>query len=142
VSAVTSPEVLEALRGLQRDDGTILPADVVEHARPESSPLHRFFEWDDSAAAAEYRIAQARRLLRVTVTILPTEDRAGIPTRAFVSLTTEKGYRPTEAVLVHSDHRAQLLSDAMREAQAFARKYRHLQEMASVVAAIDRIAEA
>jgi hypothetical protein len=37
---------------------------VVEAARDPNSPLHSAFTWDDAEAAEQYRLAQARVLLR------------------------------------------------------------------------------
>lgn len=38
--------------------------DVVDAARPEGSPLHRYFEWDDRRAAEGFRQLQAGRMTR------------------------------------------------------------------------------
>lgn len=46
----------------------LVPADVVEEARPKRAALHRCFEWDDAIAGQNYRVIQARHLIRsVTV---------------------------------------------------------------------------
>lgn len=45
-------------------NGEITPEQVVEDARPVDSPLHPYFEWNDSLAAHNWRIEQARRLLQ------------------------------------------------------------------------------
>lgn len=37
--------------------------DVVEIARPKNSPIHDYFEWDDTIAAERYRIRQAQQLV-------------------------------------------------------------------------------
>ena len=62
----------EALVALVERDGT--PASVLDEARDEASPLHTHFEWDDSEAAEQYRLVQARGLIRrykVTVEVKP-----------------------------------------------------------------------
>lgn len=40
------------------------PHDVVEAASHPGSPLNPFFQWDDTKAAAEYRLSQARNLIQ------------------------------------------------------------------------------
>ena len=40
--------------------GDVTPEQLVEYARPRTSPIHAMFEWDDSAAAEKYRFWQAR----------------------------------------------------------------------------------
>jgi hypothetical protein len=48
---------------LGRELGAITADDVVEDARNPSSPLHKYFQWDDKIAADNWRRAQARILL-------------------------------------------------------------------------------
>jgi len=55
--------ITQELKSLERD-GKLYPADVVNAARSPSSPLHPYFDWDDSSAAEKYRLDQARALIR------------------------------------------------------------------------------
>ena len=60
--------VVSALRSIAaKNDGLLKPEDVVEAARPANSPLHTRFTWDDSAAAHQFRLEQARTLIRTTI---------------------------------------------------------------------------
>lgn len=55
-----------------KNEGSLTPEDVVNDAKYDNSPLHKFFEWDDGEAAAKYRLEQARQLIRsvrVNVTV-------------------------------------------------------------------------
>lgn len=45
-------------------NGKVVPSDLVEAARPEDSPAHPGFEWDDEVAGREYRLHQARKWCR------------------------------------------------------------------------------
>ena len=58
----------EALKELERltdiNNGDLTPDIVLEAARPETSPLHKHFEWDDSVAAEAWRKDQARTLIQ------------------------------------------------------------------------------
>ena len=38
------------------NDDTLTPELVVEDARPEESPLHAHFEWDDQIAGEQFRL--------------------------------------------------------------------------------------
>ena len=92
-SEVVRQELLEICR---ENRGVLRPEDVVEQARSPKSVLHGLFQWDDSEAAREYRLWQARELIRVSVVMLP--EAGGEPTRAFVSLMDDRtkeagGYR-------------------------------------------------
>ncbi len=128
--------VVDALNALRTDDGRIMPEDVVAAARSTRSPLHSHFEWDDTVAAQQYRLEQARYLLRVVVTTVPHTT---TQVRAFVSLSNETGYRQTLNVMVNKDFRAQLLEDAYKDMERFRLKYQHLRELQGVIAAMTRL---
>lgn len=67
--------VRQALLALaDRTKGTLTPQRVVKAAEDERSPLHDYFEWDDTKASDKYRLLQARVLIkRVRVVIETTE---------------------------------------------------------------------
>lgn len=67
-------EVKAELARLNTKHGGLRPSVVVKAAEPETSPLHSEFEWNDSKAGREYRLEQARRLIRVTVTVIEHGD--------------------------------------------------------------------
>ena len=95
-------ELIETLQALADDnDGVLRPADVVVAATPPSSPLHKYFTWDDAKAAHEHRLDQARRLMRVTVLVREGPETIHLP--IFTSLSTERvpggeSYRRTSDV--------------------------------------------
>lgn len=39
------------------------PKKIVNLARPRNSPIHKYFEWDDTLAAEKFRLSQARNLI-------------------------------------------------------------------------------
>lgn len=134
--------VAKELNRLAKSSGGLLqPEMVVEAARPESSPLHSRFEWDDTKAGHEYRIWQARQLIRVTVAIIGGEDQE--PERVWVSLKSDrygnKGYRKLVTVLSDEDMRQQLLEDAIEDMQTFREKYNRLKELAGVFEAMGNV---
>lgn len=53
------------LRRIYERDGCVRVSVVVKEANPKRSPLHDEFEWDDQVAGHEYRLSQARKLIRV-----------------------------------------------------------------------------
>ena len=55
-------EALEKIRA--KNAGSLTDDAIVESAKQKSSPIHKFFEWDDSVASMEYRRMQARQLIR------------------------------------------------------------------------------
>jgi hypothetical protein len=121
-------------------EGVLLPAVVVEEAADKRSPLHDQFEWDESVAAHQYRIEQARRLIRVSVEMLAGSNRT---TDVFVSLSTDRegegGYRVMASVLTNAQQRDQMLADALRELEIFRRKYKDLRELVEVFEAVKKV---
>ena len=120
-----------------KSGGVLWPKKVVDAARPESSPLHSRFEWDDTAAAENYRVWQARQLIAITVNVV---GESGDSEQMWVSLRPDReksgGYRSLISVLSDTDLRAQLLQDALKDMEIFEAKYKHLQELAEVFSAI------
>lgn len=119
-------------------DGIIRPDDVVSAAESEESPLHSWFEWDDGEAAQQYRLDQARKLLRVYVVMDTPESN---PVRALVSLTTDRrnggGYRTVADVMSDDALRAQMLHDALTQLRNMQDRYRNLQALSGVWKAVD-----
>lgn len=58
-----TPEQRAHLLSLEHKD-RLTPTDVVEDAADDRSPLHALFEWDDGEAARQYRLDQARNVIR------------------------------------------------------------------------------
>jgi len=59
-----STEAAAELKQLENRAGKLTPEQVVNAAADESSALHSCFTWDDSEAAAKWRIEEARELIR------------------------------------------------------------------------------
>lgn len=120
-------------------NGLLNPRDVVEWARSHpKSALHAKFNWDVEAAAMEYWLIQARKLI-VSVTVVPVEN---TPIQMYVSLksdrNTEGGYRQTVKVLSNADMREQLLQQAFADFEYWQQKYQTLAELAPVFEAAKR----
>lgn len=137
-------KIIEELESLEDGQGIVLPERVVEFARNPETALHSKFTWDDTEAARQYRLWQARQIIRVTVRMVQLPERLE-PTqvRAYVSLPDDRkcggGYRSITKVMDSDDLRQQLLDAAKEELATFRRKYRDIKELAEINQAIDRI---
>lgn len=130
---------LELLR--QRCKGEITPTDVLDDARHNNSPLHTFFEWDDGEAAEQYRLQQARGLIRSVVAIYTSPDKPAIRQKMFVHIN-EPGaphYRETSHAMSRTDTRRAVLQRAWRELQEWRKRYASLKEFADLVEVIDEV---
>ena len=122
----------------------LLPKDVVKFAENKKTALHSCFEWDSRKAAYQFRLEQARRIIRVYVEIIQSPDsNKEHKVRTFVSLSSDRkqggGYRVTTSVLNDDDLQRQMLQDALEELEVFRRKYHHLKELCSLFAVADRL---
>ena len=124
---------LEKLR--QEMHGRLRPEDVLAAAKPARSPLHRCFEWDDTAAAEAYRLVQAGHLIRC-VEVVFEEAPEVEPTRAFVHVVQDEDDEPTYTHVAHAmrykNLREQVLAQALSEAKRWAARYKQLKELAEV----------
>lgn len=132
---------LEQIR--DEHDGLLRAEDVVEFARNPQTALHSCFTWDDDEAARQFRLWQARRVIKVHVTVLPS---VADPIRIWVSLESDRkrpggGYRHLEDVMADEDYRRQLLDQALRDARRWQRKYELLNELAPVFASLEMVEE-
>lgn len=106
--------------------------DILEEAQSKDSPLHEFFEWDDTAAAEKYRLEQARYMARSIVVIVEHED-TGEPKelRAFPCVTVEtanpgRTSHYVSLTMVKGDQK--LLADVVRQAKSELRAFRNKYE--------------
>jgi hypothetical protein len=75
--------VIGTLKRIIERDGKVTPDAVLAEASAQDSDLHRFFEWDDSTAAVQHRLHQARQLVR-SVVFLPVCSNEVAKERKFV----------------------------------------------------------
>ena len=137
--------VHDELELIRRANGGLLdPVEVVHYARfNRDSCLHSRFEWVDSIAAEQFRIWQARQIIRLELTVL--DNGHGEAIRTYVSLIAdrrsdnERGYRALVDVLSDDEMRAQLLEEARQDMAVFRHKYRMLRELACVFDAMNKV---
>lgn len=115
--ATKSDYVAAELARLYQRDGKLTAEGVVDEARSEDSPLHSHFEWDDEKAGHEYRLIQARRLLRVKVSpYVPGEEPS-----VLVNVPASKGegeYHPASVVVTSDTMFYAALAEANRRLSA------------------------
>lgn len=140
---IETKTIIDELNQVKSKNGfnILVPKEVVEFARDENTELHSKFEWDDSIAGEQYRIYQARNLIR---TVIIKDSGIDKSIHAFVSLSPDReneggGYRGIYDVLENTNWRKQMLQDAMNELKSFEEKYKLLSELSLVFDAIHRV---
>lgn len=130
-------------RIVRRHDGVCAPAALVAAARNDES-IRPAFEWDDTKAAADWRIHQARRILNTIRVVVEGQD-APVPAYVHVTRLTSKGvvngYMETRRALA-GPTREGVLRDALSLLQGARRRYGQLDELSEVWAALDALDEA
>jgi len=133
---------LELERIRKKHGGVLRPADVVKAAKAQTSPLHKYFTWDDTEAAHKQRLHEARALIRATVTVIPQHHE---PIRAYSSLVPDRAegdsYRATVDILNDEQRREILLNQALTEAKSWQRRYQSLADLQRVFDAITEVVE-
>lgn len=129
---------LERIRGAH--DDKLNPHDIVDESRDDDAILHPFFEWDDSVAAEEYRVGQARRLSRSVYIVTPstaTEPEQESPVYFHVE---PNNYQPASIIIQQSDMFQQALQALHTKVSSAERAVRELEHAAKLGGNPDRLA--
>ena len=127
--------------------GQLSPRAVLDAARDESSPLHRFFEWDEGKAAEGFRLVQASALIREVRLEVVTESKD--PTRvtltvqrAFHSVPSLRGSAEGSYVHAHSiSDPTELVADVLKTMNGLRKKHAALSQLAGVWRELDKVSE-
>lgn len=126
------------LQRIYQERGELTPAVLVEESRALGTLLHEVFEWNNDAAADEWRLAQARQIVRSVVLVSQPERGEQAPTlRAFVSLSRPDGgtaryYRPIIDVLESPTETAEIQQRLRHELLSLRRRYLDLIDAATL----------
>lgn len=136
----TIGERLEFLKG---SNGELHPLDVVNDARSESSPLHACFEWDDTEAANQYRLSQARYIIRsIEITYEKPDSTGGecvvVQYANLGDRSDSKPYQDIRVIMSNKRDRDKYVRMVLRELKTIRDKYKHIKELSAVYDAIDK----
>ena len=117
------------------ENGQLTAANVVKKARPEKSPLHCYFTWDDKVAAEKFREQEARVLI---ASIVVTQEDGQIERRFYNIEVKDPEYKSIDTIMLSKDDSNKLLKLAFRDMKIFRNKYQRLsKELGGVLKAID-----
>lgn len=106
ITGVKSESVDAELTRIYTRDGELAASTVLEESRPSTAPLHGVFEWDDGKCGEEYRLIQARKLIRTVQIIRGESDK---PVQKWVHIENQTGtqkegaYHPIDVVTSQPD---------------------------------------
>jgi hypothetical protein len=134
-SAQVAGEAIERIA--KKHGGVCPPRALVEEAKRPRHPCHAMFEWDDESAADEWRVEQARRIIR---SIRVVRGKGQRPRQAYVHVKSEgaehEGYMDADRAMAAPDLRALVLQEAVDALHALQERYDHLEELAAVWEAV------
>ncbi len=132
----------EEMEELKARNGTVLEAaDVVKKARSKKSAMHDEFDWNDSTAAHQHRLDQARSLIRV-IRVESVVHKKTISTVKYVRHPDlESGYVSTVDVAKDADLAHGVLVDEFKRAAAALRRARELAIVFSMEGEVDAATE-
>ncbi|PRD42133.1 hypothetical protein C5748_18470 [Phyllobacterium phragmitis] len=130
---------LEMLR--KKFKGELTPEDVLADAKHDNSPLHSFFEWSDTEAANQFRLQQARGLIRAVVAIYVSDDKPAVRQKAYVHIAEPSAphYREASHAMSQKKTRQLVLQRAWRELQQWKQRYKDMKEFSDLFEVIDEV---
>ena len=136
-------EVAAAVRRVYDEcAGHDLAVNVLAAARDGDPALHGYFEWDDSEAAEQYRLAQAQTLVRrVKVRLVRQDNPEPVIVRAYVAareLPAEDDRPPgsflaIEEIAGATADQAALMESIRRDVTRLRRKYQSVADFLSLL---------
>lgn len=120
----------------------LTPEVVLEDARRPRSPLHKYFEWDDSSAAESWRLNQARALVRSVRVVFESDDKeVSHDMRAFISVVGEdkkRVYMPSVEAMADDEIFEQVLQQLTRDINGLKKRYAKYREFSTFFRSLHR----
>lgn len=133
---------------IKKAEGNLSPRLIVEKAKDKNSPLHKYFEWNDSKAGEGYRLWQARMLInRITITIsgeqVPKYENCSITIREVNEdgdreEVVIKGYKTYQEIKSSEEYKQEILLRALREIESWKSTYDRYSEFKNINKEIDK----
>ena len=129
----------EVLFALEEQHQGITAELILQQATSKLSPLHDWFEWNNKIAAHEYRLEQARRLVRsIAITMQYPDGERQV--RAFKIIRNgETSYKSIIKIQSNEIYRQQIIQNAFAELKAWERRYKDYSELKDALAMVDEI---
>ena len=110
-----TPETLVTeLERIRIDHGDLSSSAVVDESEPEDAVLHDQFTWDDSKAGRNWRLEEARRLIRVVQVETSQGERHSLYEHVPLIVKGEGAYQTIEVLTSRPDLYALALEEALR----------------------------
>lgn len=118
--------VREELQAVYDSEGDLTPSLVLDRARSEKSPLHGYFEWNDSVAGEKFRLGQAQKLITKVKVVYRNADGESKKVRKWHAVqapTQDWNYRPIDEIADDDLASKILLADMRRDIENLKKRY-------------------
>ncbi len=119
-------DILGATLERLKSTGPLTADRVLDEAADAKSPLHKYFEWDDRKAAHQYRLEQARRLIRSIEVVIEDAKGKDVALKAYYNVADAEGqrsYEPMEFVFSSPDLSDQVIEQARTQLEAWRARF-------------------
>jgi hypothetical protein len=137
-----TPEVIDEIIEIQKDKG-LTAETILDEAKKKSSPLHNFFDWDNTTAGEKWRLQQARILINEVKVIVNSKERYAFEN---VRITvcdqpeeTTREYKPIMEILSKEEYRKQVIKQALENATYWKEKYSEYNELKPIFVSINKV---
>lgn len=142
--SIPSDNLRDELLRIRDEYGELTAEAIVASATSQNSPIHGEFIWDDSEAAHQYRLNQARRLVKIVKEpyVRPTGEQSRV--RFFHAVPQDDNrtvYSPLNEIIDDPISTAIILRQAEREWRTLWGRYQHLSEFVDIVRGAVKVAE-
>ncbi len=117
---------------------------IVDEARDENSPIHEYFEWDDSKASELYRRQQAVNLInRIVVVEIKDGEEKEVPFLVNVKIVDadeeDRGYISFDELIEDELLYDQYLNGLIQELITLKAKIKNFEELMGIYREIDKV---
>ncbi len=122
---------------LEEENGKVTKEDFLDVSRPEDSPTHELFEWDDNKAAEAYRLDQSRHIINALRVVYTNKEDVETKVPAFIRTSPPKAnpvYENIHSALQNEGKREIILNRLRGELDAFIIRNQHIEELADLLA--------
>ena len=121
---------------LEEQNGGVTADAFLEASRPENSPTHSVFEWNDGIAAENWRKHQSRTTINALRVVYI--DRQGEEQKVSAFIRTSKPATPTVYENIHAalsdENKKEIVLDRLRkELEGFVIRNSHIEELADLL---------
>jgi hypothetical protein len=119
---------------------------LLAEASKVDNPLHELFEWDDTEAANQYRLFQARVLINEVKVIIDSKEyyafenvQVSVDNLGGSETTTERVCKPIVEILSNEDLREQIIFSALRQHEYWEKQNEKYSELSPIVKSAKKI---